>query len=96
MAAPATIVIAKLLRPETEESQTRGTVHLEVEKTATNVIEAAANGAADGVRLALNVGGMLLAFVALIAMLNYPLAWIGELTGIETLIGQPLSLSTYY
>jgi len=93
MAAPATIVIAKLLRPETEESQTKGTVRLEVEKTATNVIEAAANGAADGVRLSLNVGGMLLAFFALITMINFPLAWFGQVTGIETLIGQTLSLS---
>jgi CNT family concentrative nucleoside transporter len=93
MAAPATIVIAKLLRPETEESLTKGTVHLEVEKTATNVIEAAANGAADGVKLSLNVAGMLLAFIALIAMVNFPLAWIGEVTGIETLAGQTLSLS---
>ncbi|MFC1778188.1 NupC/NupG family nucleoside CNT transporter [Pseudomonadota bacterium] len=93
MAAPATIVIAKLLRPETEESLTKGTVHLDIEKTATNVIEAAANGAADGVRLSLNVGGMLLAFVALITMINFPLAWIGEITGIEALIGESLSLS---
>jgi len=93
MAAPATIVIAKLLKPETETSLTKGSVHLEVEKTATNVIEAAANGAADGVRLSLNVGGMLLAFFALITMVNFPLAWIGEVTGIETLIGQTLTLS---
>ncbi len=93
MAAPATIVIAKLLRPETEESLTKGTVQLETEKTATNVIEAAANGAADGVKLALNVGGMLLAFVALITMINFPLAWFGQATGIENLIGQSLSLS---
>jgi CNT family concentrative nucleoside transporter len=93
MAAPATIVIAKLLKPETEESVTRGKVTLHVEKTATNVIEAAANGAADGVKLALNVGGMLLAFVALIALVNYPLGWIGEITGLEAIAGQPLSLS---
>ncbi len=93
MAAPATIVIAKLLRPETEESLTKGSVKLDVEKTATNVIEAAANGAADGVKLALNVGGMLLAFFALITMINFPLEWVGEVTGIETAIGQPLSLS---
>jgi CNT family concentrative nucleoside transporter len=93
MAAPATIVIAKLLRPETEESLTKGTVHLDVEKTATNVIEAAANGAADGVKLSLNVGGMLLAFFALITMVNFPIAWFGQVTGIETLIGQTLSLS---
>jgi CNT family concentrative nucleoside transporter len=93
MAAPATIVIAKLLKPETQQSLTRGKVSLHVEKTATNVIEAAANGAADGVKLALNVGGMLLAFVALIALVNYPLGWIGEITGLETLAGKPLSLS---
>ena len=93
MAAPATIVIAKLLKPETEESLTKGTVKLDVEKTATNVIEAAANGAADGVKLALNVGGMLLAFFALITMVNFPLEWFGQVTGIEAAIGQPLSLS---
>lgn len=93
MAAPATIVIAKLLKPEVEKSLTKGTVHLEIEKTATNVIEAAANGAADGVKLSLNVAGMLLAFFALITMLNFPLAWIGQVTGIEAMIGQTLSLS---
>jgi CNT family concentrative nucleoside transporter len=94
MAAPATIVIAKILKPEMEESMTRGEVKLNVEKTATNVIEAAANGAADGWRLALNVGAMLLAFIALIAMIDYPLGWIGELTGFDSATGRELSLST--
>jgi CNT family concentrative nucleoside transporter len=93
MAAPATIVIAKLLKPEVNESLTKGSVKLHIEKTASNVIEAAANGAADGVRLAINVGGMLLAFIALIAMINFPLAWLGENTGVENLIDQPLSLA---
>jgi CNT family concentrative nucleoside transporter len=93
MAAPATIVISKLLKPEVDESLTRGEVRLHVEKSAENVIEAAANGAADGVRLALNVGGMLLAFIALIAMIDFPLGWIGTVTGIEAAAGQPLSLS---
>lgn len=93
MAAPATIVIAKLLKPETEQSETKGSVHLDIEQTATNVIEAAANGAADGVKLALNVGGMLLAFFALITMVNFPLAWVGQVTGLETLLGEPLSMS---
>ncbi len=93
MAAPATIVIAKLLKPEVDESLTKGKVSLEVEQTATNVIEAAANGAADGVRLALNVGGMLLAFIALIAMIDYPLGWIGQISGLEAVAGSPLSLS---
>lgn len=93
MAAPATLVIAKLLKPEYQESLTRGKVNLEVEKTASNVIEAAANGASDGVRLALNVGGMLLAFIALIAMIDYPLNWLGQVTGLDSTLGQPLSLS---
>ena len=94
MAAPATVVIAKILKPETEESLTRGEVKLHVEKTATNVIEAAANGAADGWRLALNVGAMLLAFIALIAMIDYPLNWLGELTGFNAATDRTLSLST--
>jgi len=94
MAAPATVVIAKILKPETEESLTRGEVRLKVEKTATNVIEAAANGAADGWRLALNVGAMLLAFIALIAMIDYPLNLIGDLSGFATATGRELSLST--
>ncbi|MBE9548629.1 MAG: NupC/NupG family nucleoside CNT transporter [Proteobacteria bacterium] len=93
MAAPATIVMAKILIPETEESVTRGEIRIHVEKTATNVIEAAANGAADGVKLALNVGGMLMAFLALIAMIDYPLGWIGDISGLAEMIGQPLSLS---
>ena len=92
MAAPATVVIAKILRPETEESLTKGTVRLNVEKTAGNVIEAAANGAADGLKLALNVGAMLLAFIALLAMLDWPLGVLGEVTGLEATLGQPLSL----
>ena len=96
MAAPATIVIAKILKPEMEESMTRGEVKLNVEKTATNVIEAAANGAADGWRLALNVGAMLLAFIDLIAMIDYPLGWIGELTGFDSATGRELSLSTVF
>ncbi|MDJ0655539.1 MAG: nucleoside transporter C-terminal domain-containing protein [Xanthomonadales bacterium] len=93
MAAPATIVIAKVLMPETEESLTMGKVQIKVEKTAHNAIEAAANGAADGWRLALNVGAMLLAFLALIAMINWPLEQIGSLTGLEEKLGRPVDLS---
>ena len=94
MAAPATIVIAKILRPEVEESLTKGSVALNVERTAGNPIEAAANGAADGVKLAMNVGGMLLAFLALLAMIDWPLNWIGQVTGLETVIGEPLGLTS--
>ncbi|RYD16011.1 MAG: NupC/NupG family nucleoside CNT transporter [Lysobacteraceae bacterium] len=77
MAAPATMMLAKILVPETQEPLTRGTVKLEVEKTTANVIDAAATGAADGLRLALNVGAMLLAFIALIALINGPIEWLG-------------------
>jgi concentrative nucleoside transporter, CNT family len=73
MAAPATILIAKILIPELGQPLTRGTVKMEVEKTASNVIDAAASGAADGLKLALNIGAMLLAFIALIALLNAPI-----------------------
>lgn len=77
MAAPATLMLAKILVPETQEPLTRGTIRLEVEKTTANVIDAAATGAGDGLRLALNVGAMLLAFIALIALLNAPIQWFG-------------------
>ncbi|HSS07828.1 MAG TPA: nucleoside transporter C-terminal domain-containing protein, partial [Rhodanobacteraceae bacterium] len=77
MAAPATLMLAKILIPETKEPLTRGTVKLEVERTTANVIDAAATGAGDGLRLALNVGAMLLAFIALIALANWPIQWLG-------------------
>ncbi|MEP7042886.1 MAG: nucleoside transporter C-terminal domain-containing protein [Dokdonella sp.] len=77
MAAPATLMLAKILVPETQEPLTRGTVKLDVEKTTANVIDAAATGAADGLRLALNVGAMLLAFIALVALANAPIQWLG-------------------
>jgi CNT family concentrative nucleoside transporter len=94
MAAPATLVIAKLLIPETAEPLTRGTVKMEVEKNTSNVIDAAAAGAADGLRLALNIGAMLLAFIALIALINWPLTWVGEVTGLAEWLGRPTDMAT--
>ena len=94
MAAPATLVIAKILVPETSEPLTRGTVNMEVEKSTVNVIDAAAVGASDGLRLALNVGAMLLAFIALIALINWPLTWLGEVTGAAAALGKPTDLAT--
>jgi CNT family concentrative nucleoside transporter len=96
MAAPATMVIAKILVPETGEPLTRGTVKMEVEKTTANIVDAAAAGAGDGLRLALNIGAMLLAFIALIALLNWPLTWLGEVTGIAAAIGKPTDLATIF
>ena len=94
MAAPATLVIAKILVPEVDEPLTRGTVKMEIEKNTSNVIDAAAGGAADGIRLAINVGGMLLAFIALIALINAPLTWLGEVTGLAAALGRPTDLAT--
>lgn len=96
MAAPATLVVAKLLIPETGTPLTRGTVKMEVEKTSSNIIDAAAAGAGDGLKLALNIGAMLLAFIALIALLNAPLTWLGEVTGLAAQIGKPTNLSTIF
>lgn len=83
MAAPASLAISKIIYPEVEEPVTKGTVKIEVEKNASNVIESAATGASDGLQLALNVGGMLLAFIALIAMLNGILGYVGDITGLN-------------
>ena len=77
MAAPATLMLAKILIPETQEPLTRGTVRMAVERGTSNIIDAAASGAGDGLKLALNVGAMLLAFIALIALLNAPIQWLG-------------------
>ncbi|HCV96231.1 Nucleoside permease NupX [compost metagenome] len=96
MAAPATLVVAKLLVPETGTPLTRGTVKMEVEKTSSNIIDAAAAGAGDGLKLALNIGAMLLAFIALIALLNAPLTWLGEVSGLQAMIGRPTNLSTIF
>ena len=93
MAAPATLIVAKILLPETQEPLTMGTVRIDVEKTTANVIDAAAAGAADGLKLALNVGAMLLAFIALIALLNAPLVWLGEITGLQEVLGRPTDMS---
>ena len=79
MAAPAALVIAKILFPEVDEPVTRGTVKVDVERADANGIDAAATGASDGLRLALNVGAMLLAFFALLAMLNYVVMFLGTL-----------------
>jgi len=79
MSAPAALVCAKILLPETEEPMTKGVVKAEIEERSENLVDAAAMGASDGLQLALNVGAMLLAFIALIAMVNGVLGWFGGL-----------------
>lgn len=78
MAAPASLVMAKLFFPETEVSKTAGEVSIEVPVDEANVLDAAARGASKGVTLALNIGGMLIAFLALIALINGVLQFIGD------------------
>jgi len=75
MTAPATILLAKILMPETEKPETAGKVEIHIEKPGVNIIDAAARGAADGVQLAINIAGMLVAFIALIALVNGILGW---------------------
>ncbi len=77
MAVPAGLVCSKVLWPETEQSETMGRVVMHEEKTASNVVEAAANGAIDGLKLALNVGAMLIAFLGLVAVINWTLGVAG-------------------
>ncbi|MCM2267289.1 MAG: NupC/NupG family nucleoside CNT transporter [Elusimicrobiales bacterium] len=79
MSAPAALVMAKILVPETEEPKTRGVVKMQLEITDANVIDAAANGATVGLQLALNVGGCLVAFMAILALANFLTGYVGGL-----------------
>ncbi|MEI6595922.1 MAG: nucleoside transporter C-terminal domain-containing protein [Bacteroidota bacterium] len=79
MAAPASLVIAKIVWPETEESATKGAVKLEVKKTHANLLDAISHGASDGLKVSLNVIAMLIGFIALIALINLILAKFGVL-----------------
>ncbi len=81
MTAPATILLAKMWIPETERPETAGRVEVRVEKPGVNLIDAAARGAGEGLHLALNIAAMLIAFLALIAMLNGILGWVHGLPG---------------
>lgn len=85
ISAPAALLVAKVMQPEVEASKTLGQVAIEVERTATNVVEAAANGTLDGLRLALNVGAMLIAALALIALLDGAVGLLGR--GVGYLLG---------
>jgi CNT family concentrative nucleoside transporter len=85
MNAPAGLFLSKIIMPETSIPVTKGSLRMDVEKTDTSVIEAAASGAGQGMQLALNVGAMLMAFVALVALLNYGVGWLGSLVGLHDL-----------
>jgi concentrative nucleoside transporter, CNT family len=84
MAAPAGLILAKIIMPETEHSNIKD-YEMQKDSDSTNVIDAAARGASDGLQLALNVGAMLLAFIALIALINGILSGIGGIFGYNAL-----------
>lgn len=86
MSAPASFVIAKIMVPETEQPQTAGQVRLHVERKTANVVHAAAVGASDGLKLALNVGAMLIAFIALIAVLDKLLMFVGQMSWMQPVL----------
>lgn len=93
MAAPGAIVISKILYPQTEEINQD--VHVSSEKIGSNILDAIANGTTEGLRLAVNVGAMLLVFVAFIAMLNGILGWVGEVTSLNAWMAENTSYAAF-
>ena len=85
MSAPAALVVAKIIYPETEESKTMGDVNVNIEQTNINAMEALSNGATDGLKLAANIAAMLIAFISFVAMVNYFLSFGG--TSMEEIFG---------
>ncbi|MFN8406100.1 MAG: nucleoside transporter C-terminal domain-containing protein [Sphingobacteriaceae bacterium] len=78
MAAPGALVISKIVWPETEISETKGSVSLEIKKTSANLVDAIAHGSSDGLKIGLNVVAMLMGFIAIIALLDYVLGRVGS------------------
>ena len=92
MSAPAAMVVAKIIYPETDLSETSGDLNIVIEKPDSNAMEALGRGATEGLKLAANVAAMLVAFVALIAMVNYLLTFADtSIQGILGFIFQPLA-----
>ena len=92
MSAPAALVVAKIIYPETEESETKGDLKIKIDKNSSNAMEALGNGATEGLKLAANVAAMLVAFISIIAMINYLLSFAN--TSIDQILGlifQPLA-----
>jgi CNT family concentrative nucleoside transporter len=86
MAAPGAIIISKILYPQQEKINTN--VEVSSDKIGSNILDAIANGTTEGLKLAANVGAMLLVFIAFIAMINHLLGWAGDLTGLNALLAE--------
>ena len=91
MTAPGTLMMSKIFVPETAVPETMGTVRLQVERTDVNVIDAAGRGTSEGLHLALNVGAMLISFIALVALVNALLGYAGQ--GLAALVHHPCAQS---
>ena len=92
MSAPAALVIAKIIYPETESSETMGDLKIHVEQNSSNAMEALGNGATDGLKLAANVGAMLVAFISIVALVNYLLSFAGtSMDAILAIVFKPLA-----
>ncbi|MFT5286646.1 MAG: CNT family concentrative nucleoside transporter [Planctomycetota bacterium] len=83
LSAPAAFVVAKIMRPETEVSETSGKIKFQLNRSSSNLIEAATDGTTTGLKLWLNVIAMLIAFMALVNLVNWPIGWFGELLEID-------------
>ena len=95
MSAPAALVMAKIIYPETEKSDTIGDLHISIEKQDANAMDALGRGATDGLKLAANVGAMLVAFVSIITMINFILGYFIDTTMQEMMgfVFQPIAWS---
>ena len=92
MSAPAALVISKIIYPEIENSNTSGDINIEIENTSSNAMEALGDGASDGLKLAANVGAMLVAFISIVALLNYIFGIVGtSIEQILSIIFKPLA-----
>lgn len=99
MAAPGAILMSKIICPETEESLTKGVVKIDIPKSGENILDAICAGAGDGLKLALNVAAMLIAFVALGALINYGFSFLpqvdGQVLSVERILGWIFSPIAY-
>jgi len=93
MAAPGAIVISKMLYPQVETIDNE--IHISQEKIGSNILESIANGTTEGLKLALNIGAMLLVFLAFIAMINGMLGWVGDLTNLNEWVASNTSYKVF-
>jgi CNT family concentrative nucleoside transporter len=81
MTSPVALIVSKIMYPETEVPETTGTVNIKIKSNYVNILDAATSGAIDGVKLAVNVGVIIIAFLSLLAAVNASLSWLGTLAG---------------